>query len=176
MGFEIVQVTPVLRPLLHSDLHFETRMEAISGTSLNCSLCFLFGSMSFSRDGCYLVYPAMPVLLRLAISQEVILEDIQEELIYFITALVRNLEVSLPTVNNNVAQYHFRFIIFFVVDVIKFQSTITSQENDAEISARVLNSLKECIKVCHIFTEIFSLPLYAVPPGCGVPYIIYKQY
>ncbi|KAM1189742.1 hypothetical protein ACFX2J_025384 [Malus domestica] len=81
----IKQVTPVLRPLLHSDLHFETRMEAIS---------------------------AMPVLLRLAISQEVILEDIQEELIYFITALVRNLE-----------------------------------ENDAEISARVLNSLKECIKV-----------------------------
>ncbi|CAN6706403.1 unnamed protein product [Malus baccata var. baccata] len=81
----IKQVTPVLRPLLHSDLHFETRMEAIS---------------------------AMPVLLRLAISQEVILEDIQEELIYFITALVRNLE-----------------------------------ENDAEISARVLKSLKECIKV-----------------------------
>lgn len=161
MGFEIVQVTPVLRPLLHSDLHFETRMQAISGTSLNCSLGFLFGSMSFSRDGCYLVYLAMPVLLRLTISQEVILEEIQEELIYFITALVRNLKVSLPVGNNNVGQYHFRFIIFFVVDVIKFQSTITSQENDAEISARVLNSLKECIKVCHIFTykDLFSSSL-----------------
>ncbi|XP_068304146.1 uncharacterized protein [Pyrus communis] len=89
----IKQVTPVLRPLLHSDLHFETRMQAIS---------------------------AMPVLLRLTISQEVILEEIQEELIYFITALVRNLK-----------------------------------ENDAEISARVLNSLKECIKVSgRILTNI----------------------